>query len=134
MITRSQRKSQKPMNLQTHHPISTLKNCRVVVEKLDIKKHKNPNKENIDRKMQCKVVLQDLLQDPKAISSRSKPPLHNDYSINLFSKCDSARCQLKSHFSQTNDIVSSCTMRSYKSVIPRGVVKSIVTLLMLFIC
>ena len=114
MITRSQTKSQKPSIQKTNHPI---KDCRVVVEKLDIQKQNNskniPSKANNNQHIQCKVVLTDILKDPIA-----RPAVCS--SSTRFSKCNFARCQLKNHFLLTDEFKSSCTMRSYKAVLPRG--------------
>ena len=100
MITRSQNKSRKPINSQTNHQISTLKNCRVVVKKLDTEKLKISKTKENNQKIQCKVVLKDVLKHPTTIPYVSKS---NDASQKIFSKCDSPRCQLKQHFSLVNE-------------------------------
>ena len=107
MITRSQKNSRKPINSHSDHQTSISKHCRVVVEKLDIEKYRLPSTSNTNQKLQCKVVLKDVLKDPNT-------------SHKIFSKCDFSRCQLKSHFLPTDDFKSSCTTRKYKCVIPRG--------------
>ena len=107
MITRSQNKSRKPINSQTNHQISTLKNCRVVVKKLDTEKLKISKTKENNQKIQCKVVLKDVLKYPKAIPSVSKSVIGTDDSPNIFSKCDAPRCQLKQHFSLVNEFRSS---------------------------
>ena len=112
MITRSQSKSRKPNISNANHP-STINNCRVVVEKLDMKKHAVRQNVPKDKKLNCKVVLKDVLKDPKAISNVSKLS-------SKFSKCQFKRCQLRGQFLPTDEFRSSCTMRSYKCNVPRG--------------
>ena len=115
MITRSQTKSQKP-SIKTNHPLSKIKDCRVVVEKLDTQKQNFPSKAINNQRTQCKVVLKDVLKDPKAHHALSTSSVR-------FSKCNFARCQLRDHFLLTDEIKSSSTMRIYKAVLPTGTEK-----------